>query len=82
MLPRKQASSTINSPPRASHIVMTELKRPFDSLDETTTLGRAAGQVETQGQGQTEAQKAEQAKIKRTRIRQACERCKSRKTKV
>lgn len=62
-------------------------KRPFDSLAEPPTLD-SAGQGQTQTQ-QTEAQTraqeqeaADQAKVKRTRIRQACDRCKSRKTKV
>jgi hypothetical protein len=50
-------------------------KRPFDTLADQSDLNPPA-------QAQTQAQEAEQAKIKRTRIRQACERCKSRKTKV
>lgn len=66
-------------------------KRPFDSLlAEPATLDSAgqeqqAAPAQTESQTRTRAQEqeaADQAKVKRTRIRQACDRCKSRKTKV
>jgi hypothetical protein len=56
-------------------------KRPFDTLADPYQEAIDATEEEQQQQ-RAQAEENERAKIKRTRIRQACERCKSRKTKV
>jgi hypothetical protein len=56
-------------------------KRPFDTLADPFQQAIDATE-EDQQQQRAQAEETERAKIKRTRIRQACERCKSRKTKV
>jgi len=58
-------------------------KRPFETLADPFQQAIDATEEEQQQQQQrAQAEETERAKIKRTRIRQACERCKSRKTKV